>query len=77
VRLSEANSESRDGSRKRKWCHARVMSVLPLKADIRQHEWHFRLVPKADIRQRSEYVCFVPETDIQGESLAAITDLRM
>jgi hypothetical protein len=27
---------------KRKWCHARVMSVLPLKADIRQREWHVR-----------------------------------
>jgi hypothetical protein len=30
---------------KRKWCHARVMSVLPLKADIRQREWHVRYVP--------------------------------
>ena len=62
---------------KPKWSHARVVSVLPLKADIRQHEWHVRFVPKADIGQRIEYVCFVPETDIQGESLAAITDLRM
>jgi hypothetical protein len=34
---------------KRKWCHARVMSVLPLKADIRQREWHVRYVPLADI----------------------------
>ena len=25
------------------------MSALPLKADIRQHEWHVRLVPSADI----------------------------
>ena len=25
------------------------MSDLPLKADIRQREWHVRLVPKADI----------------------------
>ena len=24
------------------------MSVIPLKADIRQHEWHVRYVPKAD-----------------------------
>jgi hypothetical protein len=27
---------------KRKWCHARVMSVLPIKADMRQREWHVR-----------------------------------
>jgi hypothetical protein len=27
---------------KRKWCHARVMSVLSLKADIRQRELHVR-----------------------------------
>jgi hypothetical protein len=27
-----------------------VMSVLPLKADIRQREWHVRYVPIADIR---------------------------
>jgi len=33
---------------KRKWCHARVMSVLPLKADIRQREWHVRYVPSAE-----------------------------
>jgi hypothetical protein len=25
------------------------MSVLPLKADIRQREWHVRYVPEADI----------------------------
>ena len=25
--------------------HVRVMCVIPLKADIRQHEWHVRLVP--------------------------------
>jgi Bacterial protein of unknown function (DUF899) len=29
--------------------HVRVMSVIPLKADIRQREWHVRLVPLADI----------------------------
>jgi hypothetical protein len=29
--------------------HVRVMSVLPLKADIRQREWHVRLVPLADV----------------------------
>ena len=29
---------------KRKWRHARVMSVLMLEADIRQREWHVRLV---------------------------------
>ena len=27
-----------------------VMSVLPLKADIRQRDWHVRFVPKADIQ---------------------------
>jgi hypothetical protein len=42
--------------------HVGVMSVIPLKADIHQRSLHVRLVP---------------ETDIQGESLAAITDLRM
>jgi hypothetical protein len=31
--------------------HVRVMSVLPLKADIRQREWHVRYVPIADMRQ--------------------------
>ena len=30
-------------------CHARVMSILPLKADIRQLEWQVRYVPEADI----------------------------
>jgi hypothetical protein len=25
------------------------MSVIPLKADIRQREWHVRLVPQLDI----------------------------
>jgi hypothetical protein len=35
---------------KRKWCHARVMSVLPLKADIRQRIEHVCFVPKADVR---------------------------
>jgi len=33
----------------RKWYHARVMSVLPLKADISLREWQVRLVPEADI----------------------------
>jgi hypothetical protein len=28
--------------------HVRVMSVIPLKADIRQREWHVRNVPLAD-----------------------------
>jgi hypothetical protein len=27
------------------------MSALPLKADIRQREWHVRYVPEADIRE--------------------------
>jgi hypothetical protein len=26
------------------------MSVIPLKADIRQREWHVRYVPEADMR---------------------------
>ena len=29
--------------------HVRVMSVIPLKADIRQRGLHVRLVPEADI----------------------------
>jgi hypothetical protein len=27
------------------------MSVLPLKADIRQREWHVRKVPEADMAE--------------------------
>jgi hypothetical protein len=33
----------------------RVMSVLPLKADIRQREWHVRYVPIADIEQTDRH----------------------
>ena len=32
--------------------HVRVMSVIPLKADIRQREWHVRYVPLGDIAQQ-------------------------
>jgi hypothetical protein len=32
--------------------HVRVMSVIPLKADIHQRGLHVRLVPKADMRTR-------------------------
>jgi hypothetical protein len=32
-----------------KWRHARVMSVLPLKADIRQYVEHVCFVPIADM----------------------------
>ena len=32
--------------------HVRVMSVIPLKADIHQRGLHVRLVPKADIVSR-------------------------
>jgi hypothetical protein len=45
---SSRNAMSASGH-KRKWCHAGVMSVLPLKADIRQREWHVRYVPIADL----------------------------
>jgi hypothetical protein len=31
--------------------HVRSMSALPPKADIRQHGWDVRFVPKADIAQ--------------------------
>jgi hypothetical protein len=31
------------------------MSVLPLKADIRQREWHVRYVPEADIQRQSDW----------------------
>jgi hypothetical protein len=34
---------------KRKWRYDRFMSVLPLKADIRQREWHVRYVPIGDM----------------------------
>jgi hypothetical protein len=34
---------------KRKWRHARVMSVIALKADIHQRGLHVRFVPLADI----------------------------
>jgi hypothetical protein len=37
-----ASSSPTMSAMKRKWCHARVMSVLPLKADIPQREWHVR-----------------------------------
>jgi hypothetical protein len=29
--------------------NVRVMSVIPLKADIHQREWHVRYVPEADM----------------------------
>ena len=38
---------------KRTWYRACVMSVLPLKADIRQCELHVRYVPTADVRPGS------------------------
>jgi hypothetical protein len=34
-------------------CHVRVMSVIPLKADIHQGGLHVRLVPEADIATRA------------------------
>ena len=41
--------------------HVRVMSIIPLKADIRQHEWHVRLVPGTDITkaERRSFICRV------------------
>jgi hypothetical protein len=45
---------------KRKWCHAPVMSVLPLKADIRERKWHVRYVPLADIQASGHLArCYV------------------
>ena len=32
----------------------KVMSALPPKADIAEHNWHVRFVPKADILPRSK-----------------------
>ena len=37
---------------KRTWCHVRVMSVIPFKADIHQRGLYVRLVPKADFDYR-------------------------
>ena len=37
----------------------RVMSVIPLKADIHQREWHVRLVPLADIHSGHDWARFV------------------
>jgi hypothetical protein len=31
------------------------MSVLPLKADIRQREWHVRYVPRADVHLKPAF----------------------
>ena len=47
-----ASPKMYDKGHKRKWRHDRIMSVLSLKADIRQHEWHVRYVPLADINPR-------------------------
>jgi hypothetical protein len=51
------------------WCHARVMSVLP---------------PKADIDQRIEHVCFVPIADLtatphhtQGSLIVTTRKMRL
>jgi hypothetical protein len=33
---------------KRKWCHACVMSVLPLKADVRRREWQVDMADRAE-----------------------------
>ena len=33
---------------KRKWCHACVMSVLPLKADVRRREWQEDMADRAE-----------------------------
>ena len=39
---------------KRTLQHFRSMSALPSKADIAEHDWHVRFVPKADIAHRSK-----------------------
>jgi hypothetical protein len=38
------------------------MSVLPLKADIRQREWHVRFVPQTDIEFDMRNGAAVPKT---------------
>jgi hypothetical protein len=38
--------------------HVRVMSVLPLKSDMRQREWHVRYVPTTDIARFFERVIY-------------------
>ena len=48
---------------KRKWCRARVMSVISLKGDIRQRKWHIRLVPEADVSESPAKAASCP-TDI-------------
>ena len=45
---------------KRKWCHVRVMSVIPLKADIYQRELDVRFVPKADSVRGVRMPCLAP-----------------
>jgi len=59
---------------KQKWCHARVMSVLPSKADIRQREWRVPYVPSAEIgglmtpgegSPRKRAVAFVASTSLR------------
>ena len=47
-------------------------------ADISERIRDVRFTPESGHAQRQRVdVRYVPETDIQGESLAAITDLRM
>ena len=40
--------------------HVRVMSVIPLKADIHQRGLHVRLVPKADLGDGERYITGIP-----------------
>ena len=42
--------------------HIRVMSVLPLKADIRQRALYVRLVPLADIEILGAHVRLTPKS---------------
>ena len=52
--------------------HVRVMSVIPLKADIHQRGWHFRLVPEADLEHKDR--CgYSATTPVNPAALAAFS----
>jgi hypothetical protein len=58
--------------------HVRVMSVIPLKADIHQHGLHVRLVPQADKRTFRPAVFTRSATiDLGTQSLRLLVDGRL